>query len=129
MTGYQEFVQAVTEHEALGSKGPFLLMIGIDELDKITDDDKARQFLNEIKVVFNLEHCFYMVSVSENAINAFERRGLPFRDEFDSAFDRMLYVDYLTVGSSKLLLRRQSSGFRCRSCVSPIASLAACPAT
>jgi hypothetical protein len=47
------------------------------------------------------------VSVSENAISSFERRGLPFRDVFDSAFDDIRHVDYLTLVASRHLLVRR----------------------
>ena len=41
--------------------------------------EDAQQFLNEIKVLFGIEHCFYLLSVSESAMSSFERPGLPFR--------------------------------------------------
>jgi hypothetical protein len=40
----------------------------------------------------------------------FERRGLPFRDVFDSSFDDILHVDYLSLEKSKHLLRRRVIG-------------------
>ena len=52
------------------------VLIGIDELDKIESDEKAQSFLNDIKVVFGAFNVFYLVSVSENAMSQFERRGL-----------------------------------------------------
>ena len=93
------------------------LIVGIDELDKLKSENDARKFINGIKAIFNLPNCFYVVSVSENAISNFERRGLPFRDEFDSAFDDILRVDYLTLGNSRHLLGRRvlnlPEGFLC----------------
>jgi hypothetical protein len=47
------------------------------------------------------------MSVSENAISNFERRGMPFRDEFDSAFDDIRHIDYLTLDGSRHLLGRR----------------------
>ena len=83
--------------------------ICIDELDKLESDDKAHLFLNEIKAIFGVQKVFYLVSVSENAISAFERRGLPFRDVFDSSFDTIVHVDYLTKDESKTLLKRRTT--------------------
>lgn len=83
--------------------------ICIDELDKLESDDKAHLFLNEIKAIFGVSGVFYLVSVSENAISAFERRGLPFRDVFDSSFDTIVHVDYLTKNESKNLLKRRTT--------------------
>jgi hypothetical protein len=40
-------------------------------------------------------------------MSSFERRGLPFRDEFDSAFDELIYVDHLKFDlAQKLLMQR-----------------------
>jgi hypothetical protein len=83
--------------------------ICIDELDKMESDDKAHLFLNEIKAVFGVPKAFFLISVSENAISAFERRGLPFRDVFDSSFDAIIHVDYLNLDESKDLLKRRTT--------------------
>lgn len=107
--GLREFLQTLTTD--------FELVIGIDELDKIETDERAQQFVNEIKSIFGLRHCFYLVSVSESAMSNFERRGLPFRDAFDSSFDNILHVDYLTLDAAKRLIARRvvgmSNPFRC----------------
>jgi hypothetical protein len=81
----------------------------IDELDKMESDDKAHLFLNEIKAIFGVKDVFYLVSVSENAISAFERRGLPFRDVFDSSFDAIVHVDYMKLSEAKDLLKRRTT--------------------
>ena len=88
----------------------YQVIIVIDELDKLESDEKAQRFLNDIKSVFGLERCFYMVSVSENAMSSFERRGLPFRDVFDSSFDTIIYVDYLNFESARSLLEQRVVG-------------------
>jgi hypothetical protein len=99
---YRDFVKSLAAKHAV--------LIGIDELDKLESDETAQQFLNEIKSIFGLDHCYYLISVSENAISSFERRGLPFRDAFDSAFDSIIYVDYLSLDSAKRLLKRRVIG-------------------
>jgi hypothetical protein len=98
---YKSFVKALIEHGQV--------RIGIDELDKM-DDERARRFLDEIKVIFRISGCFYFVSVSEDAMAYFERRGLPFRDVFDSSFDAVLQVGHLTYADSRQLLRRRVVG-------------------
>jgi hypothetical protein len=99
---YREFIKLLAAKNAV--------LIGIDELDKLESDEMAQQFLNEIKSIFGLDHCYYLISVSENAISSFERRGLPFRDAFDSAFDSIIHVDYLTLDNAKRLLKRRVIG-------------------
>jgi hypothetical protein len=88
----------------------FQIIIGIDEMDKLDSDEQAQRFLNEIKSIFGLQRCFYLVSVSENAMSSFERRGLPFRDAFDSSFDSIVYVDYLDVAAARNLMEQRVIG-------------------
>jgi hypothetical protein len=84
--------------------------IGIDELDKLSDTDKARQFLNEMKVLFGISSCFWLVSISEDAMSSFERRGLPVRDEFDSSFTDVIRVSPQSAAGTIELLRRRVVG-------------------
>lgn len=98
---YKEFVGL------LASQGQ--VRIGIDELDKM-DDERARRFLNEIKAIFRSSNCFYLVSVSEDAMSYFERRGLPFREVFDSSFDEVVRVGYLPYLVSGRMLRKRVVG-------------------
>ena len=39
-----------------------------------------------------MPHCYYLISVSDDALAAYEMRGLPVRDAFDSAFDEVIHV-------------------------------------
>lgn len=83
--------------------------IGIDELDKMDAED-ARRFLNEIKAIFRVPECFFFVSISEDAMSHFERRGLPFRDVFDSSFDEVASLPNLRFDASRALLDRRIVG-------------------
>ena len=102
VAAYIRFVDKVSQE--------YKLIVGIDELDKMETDDDAQKFLNEIKSIFGLPNCFYLISVSENAMSSFERRGLPFRDVFDSSFDNVVYVDYLNHKTAKTLLEKRIIG-------------------
>ncbi|MDX6679790.1 MAG: hypothetical protein QOE31_3842 [Solirubrobacteraceae bacterium] len=84
--------------------------IGIDELDKLESDETAQRFLNEIKAVFGISRCFFLVSVSEEAMANFDRRGARLRDVFDSSFDEILYVPPLSFAESMELLRQRVIG-------------------
>jgi hypothetical protein len=85
-------------------------VVGIDELDKIESDENARAFLNEIKGVFSAPRTHFLVSMSEDAIASFERRGLAFRDVFDSAFDEIVRVPYLSLHESRELVNKRVIG-------------------
>jgi len=102
MDAYRDFVGKVSKE--------YEIIIGIDELDKIGSDDKAQKFLNDIKALFGLEKCFYLISVSESALSSFARRGLPIRDVFDSCFDAIIDVDYFDLRQAQALLRRRVIG-------------------
>ena len=101
IAGYRELAEAVSQEGVR-------LFIGIDELDKISSDEDAERFLNEIKAIFGIEGCFYLVSVSENAMSSFERRGLPFRDVFDSTFDEIVRIERFSYAQSRLLIKRRT---------------------
>ncbi|MEN0055992.1 MAG: GTPase domain-containing protein [Mucilaginibacter sp.] len=100
--GFSKFLDSLAVH--------YQVIIGIDELDKLETDDTATQFLNEIKSIFGIQRCFFLVAVSENAMNSFERRGLPFRDVFDSSFDSIVFVNYLNLNRAKELLQKRMIG-------------------
>lgn len=92
----------------LPARGP--AVVAIDELDKIESVDKARDFLNEIKGILEAKDTRFLVSMSEDAIASFERRGLPFRDVFDSAFDEVVRVPYLNAEQARTLLNGRITG-------------------
>jgi len=85
------------------------LVVGIDELDKL-EYAKSAAFLNDIKAIFGVPGCYFLVSVSENAAAGFERRGVPFRDVFDSSFDEIITVGYLDWQRSRQLLNTRVVG-------------------
>jgi tetratricopeptide (TPR) repeat protein len=83
------------------------VLIGIDELDRISDGEQAEQFLNELKAVFSVPNCFFLVSVSEDALADFELTAMGMRTVFDSAFDKIVRVDYLSFDQARQLLNRR----------------------
>ena len=86
------------------------VVIGIDELDKITNTESAERFLNEIKAVFGTPGCLYIVSTSQDALLQFERKSLGFRSAFDSAFDDIIGVETLSLTDTYQLLSKRLAG-------------------
>jgi hypothetical protein len=76
-------------------------VIGIDELDKMESAQEAARFLGQIKMLFGEQPCFYLVSLSDDAMSEFERRGVPLRTVFDSTFDDVLHVDALSFAEAR----------------------------
>jgi Cdc6-like AAA superfamily ATPase len=79
------------------------VVIAIDELDKLPTDDAVR-FLDDVKSLFAIDGCFFILSVSEDALNLFERRGVPARDAFDSSIDDIVEVRPFNLAQSERLI-------------------------
>jgi hypothetical protein len=100
---YPELVADLRAFQAAAGE-KYELVIGVDELDKLHSPEAVEEFLNDIKGIFGAVGCFYLVSVSEDAAASFERRGIPFRDVFDSSFDDMISVQHLDLASARKIL-------------------------
>jgi hypothetical protein len=86
------------------------VVIGIDEVDKIRDSDRAEAFLNDIKAIFGAPGCLYLVSLSEDAMAEFAHRTPSIRGAFDSAFDEVVPVGPMTYRHSEQLLFKRVTG-------------------
>lgn len=86
------------------------VVIAIDELDKITSAERAQTFINEIKGIFGVPGCLYIVSVSDDALVTFEHSALGVRDAFDTAFDELVRLEYLSLADSLALLHSRVIG-------------------
>lgn len=102
IAAYRDFVTRITENNAL--------IVGIDELDKMASVDEAQRFLNEIKALFGQSRTYYLVTLSDDAMSAFESRGLPLRDVFESVFDDVLRVKPLSLEESAAVLHQRTVG-------------------
>jgi hypothetical protein len=85
-------------------------IIAIDELDRLGDDAKALDFLNEVKAIFGVAHVHYLVSVAEDVGAAFVRRGLPYRDATDSSLDDVVHVQPGNLEQSEKILQKRAPG-------------------
>lgn len=85
------------------------LVVGIDELDKMASDEKAEAFFTNLKVLFPIQECSFLLTVSTQAWSQFARRGLPIRDVFDSSLDAIVSVKPLSLRDSRRVLRRRFS--------------------
>ncbi|MEU5696679.1 hypothetical protein [Actinosynnema sp. NPDC020468] len=85
------------------------VVVCVDELDKIGSGVEAERFLNDIKAVFGVQGCFFLVAVSDDAMASFSRGSLAVRTVFDSAFDRVVTVRRFELGDTRRLLVRRVS--------------------
>lgn len=86
------------------------VVIGIDELDKMASERHVHTFLNEIKGVFGIRDCYFLVSVSEEAMANFALRDARLRDAFDSAFDEVVQLRVLDLEQSRAILSERVIG-------------------
>jgi hypothetical protein len=86
------------------------VVIGIDEVDKIRDSDRAEAFLNDVKAIFGVPGCLYLMSLSEDAMAGFAHRSPSIRGTFDSAFDELIPVGPMTYRHSEQLLFKRVTG-------------------
>ena len=107
---YREFSEDAAAWWQSGHDGRGRVLIGIDEVDKIIDGERAEAFLNDVKAVFGVPGCLYLVSLSEDALAVFARRALSIRSAFDSAFDELVAVPPMTYRNSEELLIKRVAG-------------------
>ncbi|GLZ31562.1 hypothetical protein Lesp02_37500 [Lentzea sp. NBRC 105346] len=100
---FRDFLRKAADCVGRATRGKVL--VAIDELDRISDGERAQQFLNELKAVFNVPNCFFLVAVSEDALADFDLKAMGMRTVFDSAFDTIVRVDYLRFQEAKTLLK------------------------
>ncbi|MGN9845942.1 AAA family ATPase [Nonomuraea sp. H19] len=107
---YPEIVQTLTDflaevaQELAAARPSRRLVVAIDELDRIMPVSSARDFLNELKVVFDVPHCLFVLSVSDEALKEADLAAIGRRDAFDSAIDEVIRVDPLDYRTAVKLL-------------------------
>ncbi|TMR25341.1 hypothetical protein ETD86_01800, partial [Nonomuraea turkmeniaca] len=107
---YPEIVQLLTDFlavvgkELAAARPGRRLVVAVDELDRIMPVSSARDFLNELKVVFDVPHCLFVLSVSDEALKEAELATTGRRDAFDSAIDEVVRVEPLGYRTAVKLL-------------------------
>lgn len=86
-----------------------IVVIAIDEVDRLGSDSQALAFLSEIKAILGVPDVYYLISVAEDVGAAFVRRGLPHRDVTDSSLDDILHVQPSTLEESREILSSRSN--------------------
>ena len=110
VNSFRSYSTRVASSLRSASGGEGRVVIGIDEVDKIRDSDRAEAFLNDIKAIFGVPGCLYLVSLSEDAMADFAHRTPSIRGAFDSAFDEVVPVGPMTYRHSEQLLFKRVTG-------------------
>ncbi|MEV6488563.1 hypothetical protein AB0M20_08005, partial [Actinoplanes sp. NPDC051633] len=102
----EESVEWLRGERASGAR----ILICIDEVDRIAKAEDAESFLNNIKAIFGIRYCNYVVTVSEDALAGFERRVVRVRPALDSAFDEVIRLDPFSFQQSNQLIQQSVIG-------------------
>ncbi|TWP54256.1 hypothetical protein FKR81_01490 [Lentzea tibetensis] len=106
----RQVASTLQSEPAVGGVLPGRVIVGIDELDRLGTGEQAAAFLNEIKAIFGASGCFFLVSVSEDAMYQFDLASPGLRTVFDSSFDEVVRVGHLSLDSARALLDHQTVG-------------------
>ncbi|GII52792.1 hypothetical protein Pth03_11810 [Planotetraspora thailandica] len=104
----RRFMEAVSEEQRQGGKR---LVVAIDEIDRIGSTENAERFISEVKAIFGVDNCYFLVSVAEDVGAAFGQRSILGRSMFENAFDEVVSVEALSLEESRELLLRRVPGF------------------
>jgi AAA domain len=93
------------------SNSSHAIIVGIDEIDRIGSLDHAEKFIGEIKAIFGVEKCFFLVSVAEDVGSVFAQRATAGRSILENAFDDIVIVAPLDFEETRDLLLKRVPGF------------------
>jgi hypothetical protein len=105
VAGFRAFTDTLSASDTSRKDAPPVpVVIGIDEVDKIEDPKTAQDFFNQIKGLFGDTQCLFLISISDDAMAAYERRGLPLRDAFDSSLSTVITLSYMSRREARTLI-------------------------
>ena len=86
------------------------VMIGIDEVDRIGSAHQVEQFVRDVKTIFDVENCYFLITVADDVGALFAQRTLSGSNVFDSAFDDVIEIEPLRLDEARTLLQRRAAG-------------------
>jgi hypothetical protein len=90
----QSEVESSTEAEEVK------IIIAIDELDKVLDIKRLHEMLKSIKAIFEIPNVYYLLSISEDALETYRLRHLETKNEIDSAFTHIFSIPPMDAATS-----------------------------
>ena len=102
------FVEEISRQE---SPSIVPMIIGIDEVDRIGSVEQAERFIGEIKSIFGIPNCFFLVSVAEDIGFLFSRQSIVGHSTLEHSFDDVVIVDALDFDEARELLSARVPGF------------------
>lgn len=87
------------------------MVIAIDEIDRIGSVEQAERFIGEVKAIFGIPNCFFLVAVAEDVGFLFSRRSIVGQSTLEHSFDDVVVVDALEFEEARELLSTRVPGF------------------
>ena len=100
--GFKSFI------DIIGSK--YKVIIAIDELDKIFSSQDLNMFLNEVKALFEVHECVFLISISEEATNSFLKGDISVKDVLDSSFDEIFKLNHFNFQQTRKFIQKRIYG-------------------
>lgn len=90
------------------------IIVFIDEVDKMKNVNDIGMFMIVLKALYNPMKLFFVVSISEDALERFRKRFMSSqsRDEFDSSFDDTVNIERMRYCQIRELLDDRILGYR-----------------
>ncbi len=108
---FRQFVMDLTERVRAGALGArkattdVVLVVVVDELDKIVDRDELRAFIRVMKSVFDIPGARFYLSISQDAYRDLVLGSALGKNEFDSSFDHIAVVAPMDLDSARQLAK------------------------
>jgi hypothetical protein len=108
VSGMRRFLEAaeavLAAHRPPRPEGRVTVLVAIDEVDRMETPEQARAFLREVKGVFGVRNCSFVVSMAQETLHSFDAAGKPLYDVLDRTFDEVIHVAYLDLKDCRSLL-------------------------
>jgi hypothetical protein len=103
---YRVFASSVVDRLQAGALNvkpgeKFVVLVCIDELDKIVDFEEIRSFIRRVKAIFEVPGLYYYISIAEDTIRALYLGPAAGKNEVDSAFDHIVRIGPLSVADGE----------------------------
>jgi hypothetical protein len=87
------------------------VIVAIDEIDRIGSLEQAEAFIGDIKTIFGVEKCYFLVAVAEDVGSLFAQRATAGRSILENAFDEIVAARPLELEEARDLLLKRVPGF------------------
>jgi hypothetical protein len=112
LVGYtRRFMEDISSQMKALARSSSPVVVAIDEIDRIGSLEDAEGFIGEIKAVFGVEGCYFLVAVADDVGSLFAQRATAGRSILENAFDEIVSVGHLTLQEARSLLLKRVPGF------------------